>query len=61
MYLSRNVIEKHGGRLTASSEGENQSTTFTFTLPREELEGKYLHSRSTSSSGMRFFSPKAFL
>ncbi len=33
LYISKGIIEAHGGRIQASSEGRNKGTTFTFTLP----------------------------
>ncbi|MEJ7764241.1 MAG: ATP-binding protein [Acidimicrobiales bacterium] len=37
LWISRGLVEAHGGKLTASSI-EGQGTTFTFTLPLVELE-----------------------
>jgi signal transduction histidine kinase len=34
LYLSKKIIEKHGGKLTAESEGVNKGATFTITLYR---------------------------
>ncbi|MDE2025860.1 MAG: GAF domain-containing protein [Patescibacteria group bacterium] len=33
LYLSKSLIELHGGKMEVSSEGENKGATFTFTLP----------------------------
>ena len=33
LYISKGIIEAHGGRIQASSEGRNKGTTFTFTIP----------------------------
>lgn len=33
LYLSRKIVEKHGGVLTAYSPGKNQGSVFTITLP----------------------------
>ena len=34
LYISRGIIERHGGRIVAESDGENTGTTFTVTIPR---------------------------
>jgi signal transduction histidine kinase len=36
LYLSKAIIQMHGGSITVSSEGEGKGTTFTFTLKRVE-------------------------
>lgn len=33
LYLSKSLIELHGGKMEVSSEGENKGATFSFTLP----------------------------
>lgn len=33
LYLSRKIVQKHGGLLTVSSAGKNQGCTFTISLP----------------------------
>lgn len=33
LYISRQIVEAHGGRITATSSGEGQGTTFTLWLP----------------------------
>ena len=33
LTITKHIIEAHGGRIRAESPGENQGTTFTFTLP----------------------------
>lgn len=39
LYLSKSLIELHGGKMEVSSEGENKGATFSFTLPifKQEL------------------------
>ena len=39
LYLTRGIIEAHGGRLWASSPGPDQGSTFTFTLPLRRAAG----------------------
>jgi signal transduction histidine kinase len=39
LYLSRGIIEAHGGRLWAASEGAGHGATFQFTLPRHASTG----------------------
>ncbi|MEW6208419.1 MAG: HAMP domain-containing sensor histidine kinase [Acidobacteriota bacterium] len=36
LFIVRSIVEKHGGRVTAESEGEGRGSTFTIRLPREE-------------------------
>jgi signal transduction histidine kinase/CheY-like chemotaxis protein len=38
LAIVRHLVELHGGRLTADSEGEGQGATFTVFLPRREAE-----------------------
>jgi signal transduction histidine kinase len=33
LYICRNIVERHGGRIVAESAGEGQGTVFTVTLP----------------------------
>jgi signal transduction histidine kinase len=33
LYISRHLIEAHGGRIWAASDGSGRGSTFSFTLP----------------------------
>ncbi len=33
LYIAREIVEQHGGRIWAESSGPGQGATFTFTLP----------------------------
>lgn len=35
LYFAKNVVEAHGGKIAATSEGENKGSTFTVVLPIE--------------------------
>lgn len=37
LYICRNIVERHGGRIVAESLGEGHGTTFTVTLPTEPV------------------------
>ena len=36
LYLSKEIVELHGGKLWLESEGRNEGSTFTVSLPIEE-------------------------
>jgi signal transduction histidine kinase len=36
LFIVRSIVEKHGGRVTAESEGEGRGSAFTIRLPRAE-------------------------
>lgn len=40
LSICKRIVEKHGGRISASSEGVNRGMTITFTLPKEKTEEK---------------------
>jgi PAS domain S-box-containing protein len=40
LALSKQIVELHGGEITATSEGENRGSTFTVKLPAEATSGK---------------------
>ena len=40
LSICKRIIEKHGGKISASSEGINKGMTITFTLPKENIEEK---------------------
>jgi signal transduction histidine kinase len=39
LFISRNIVERHGGTLTASSEGSGRGTTFRIWLPSSSATG----------------------
>ncbi len=33
LFISKGFVEAHGGKIWATSEGHNEGTTFSFTIP----------------------------
>jgi signal transduction histidine kinase len=38
LYISKGIVEAHGGRITAGNNGEGQGATFAFSVPYYELK-----------------------
>jgi signal transduction histidine kinase len=39
LYICRNIVERHGGRIWAESSGEHAGATFAFWLPADPAAG----------------------
>jgi signal transduction histidine kinase len=39
LYISKGIVDLHGGRIWCKSGGKNQGTTFSILLPRPETAG----------------------
>jgi signal transduction histidine kinase/CheY-like chemotaxis protein len=46
LAIVRHIVELHGGRVSASSAGENQGATFTVQLPLRQTEDDYLENNN---------------
>src|ERR687895_2254860 len=44
LYISKSIIEEHGGRMWAQNNSDGQGATFTFTLPLTNIKKNDLHS-----------------
>ncbi len=53
LYISRGIVEAHGGTIGCSSEGHNKGSTFTLTLPESDVAPE-LRSAATGSQPPRF-------
>jgi len=40
LYISKEIVELHGGEIWAESKGRNKGSTFAFSLPIKEMENK---------------------
>lgn len=49
LYISKSIVELHGGMMWVASKGENQGTTFTFSLKVAQQPGDMLLSAKTAS------------
>jgi two-component system, OmpR family, sensor histidine kinase VicK len=38
LFISKNIVEAHGGKIWANNNPDGQGATFTFTLPMEKVE-----------------------
>jgi len=53
LYLSKSIIELHGGKIWAQSEGKDRGSMFSFTLPTDSnLAPKYADAGSTQASAV---------
>ena len=55
LFISKGIIEQHGGKLTISSEGLGKGVTFTFEVPvyHEPQPGAFCDARSDTSGSTR--------
>ncbi|MBD2196951.1 MULTISPECIES: hybrid sensor histidine kinase/response regulator [Calothrix] len=53
LAIVRNIVEMHGGTVTALSQGENQGATFTVNLPLAKTENQDLIAAQDSSSDLK--------
>ncbi len=56
LAIVRNIVEMHGGTVTAQSQGEDQGATFTVKLPLLEEENQNLIAEQYESSGLKPYS-----
>jgi signal transduction histidine kinase len=54
LYISKSIIEEHGGRMWAQNNSDGQGATFTFTLPLMNNNKNGLHSNKESEEGKNY-------
>ena len=53
LYIAKGIVEQHGGKLSAASEGLGFGTTFTMTLPLYYIpDAKKIHTRIDSAESV---------
>jgi two-component system sensor histidine kinase VicK len=52
LYISKSIVELHGGAIWASSEGKGKGTTFRFTVPVFSEEGYLKSSEVKNPNGL---------
>jgi len=55
LYLSKKIIEKHGGKLLAESEGVNKGATFTIVLFRRVIKKRQSKFHDSQTHQLEFF------
>jgi len=55
LYLSKKIIEKHGGKLTAESDGVNKGATFTIILYRRVIKKRQSKFYDNQAHQLEFF------
>jgi signal transduction histidine kinase len=54
LYISKSIIEEHGGRMWAQNNSDGQGATFTFTLPLTNIKKNDLHSNKENEEGKNY-------
>lgn len=57
LYISKSLVELHGGKISASSDGPGKGSTFSFTLPYSEVTQNENHPKAAGG----FVAPRAHL